>query len=142
MKDNEIIAILEACDDEQRARVMAWARKRWPSPKKAAKAAPATPAKPTLDGDAWKRFVEEMQRAKPVPLPDPMRDPWPPRPVVPERRQAIPDYWLDPNPRYPIVCGDATVTTLSSHRLTVDIGAGSLLVNTTPEWTVRNGDPS
>lgn len=66
MKDHEIIAILEGCDDAQRARVMAWARKRWPAPKKAAKLGPA---QPTLDGDAWKRIVEEMQRAKPVPLP-------------------------------------------------------------------------
>jgi hypothetical protein len=43
MRDHEIIAILEGCDDAQRARVMAWARKRWPAPKKAAMAAPAQP---------------------------------------------------------------------------------------------------
>lgn len=30
MKDHEVIAFLEGLDDEQRGRVLAWARSRWP----------------------------------------------------------------------------------------------------------------
>lgn len=81
MKDHEIIAILEGCDDAQRARVMAWARKRWPAPKKGVHSAPAQPPRPAtkpidLDPEAVRKFVEEMRRTQPAPLPDTM--PWPP----------------------------------------------------------------
>lgn len=67
MKDNEIIAILEACEEAQRARVLAWARKRWPAPKKATKAAQAPlPAAQPIDPEAFRKFVEEMRRTQPA----------------------------------------------------------------------------
>lgn len=86
MKDHEIIAILEGCDEAQRARVMTWARKRWPAPKRRSGPAPATPAQPVanpIDPEAFRRFVEEMRRAKPVPLPDPTQAPPYVMPYVP-----------------------------------------------------------
>ncbi len=44
MKDHEIIAILEGCDDEQRERVLAWAKARWAEESRPVQQAPHDPA--------------------------------------------------------------------------------------------------
>jgi len=77
MKDHEIIAILENCDDAQRARILAWAKARWeagPSPD------PKPPHAPPV------RPIEKMHEAqgplRPPPQVIPMGPsvlPWPPR---------------------------------------------------------------
>jgi len=132
MKDNEIIAILEGCDEAQRARVMAWARKRWPAPKKA-KAAPAHPPRPAtkpidLDPETFRKFVEEMRRTQPA---TPQYIPLPYQPSPFTQPTTVPDlsqpWWVTK-----VTCGS----------LTVDPGASWPLGQATPTWTIRNGDPS
>jgi len=137
MKDNEIIAILEGCDDAQRARVMAWARKRWPAPKKGAKAAPAQaplPAAQPIDPEAFRKFVEEMRRTQPATPPYPT--PWPT--YIPPPYQPSPFT----QPMSPPDWGPMWVTKVTCGSLTVDPGASWPLGQATPTWTIRNGSPS
>lgn len=86
MKDHEIIAILENCDDAQRARILAWAKARWeagPSPDPKPPHAP--PVRP-IGEEVVKKFLEKMREAqgplRPPPQVIPMGPsvlPWPPR---------------------------------------------------------------
>jgi len=60
MKDHEIIAILENCDDAQRARILAWAKARWeagssPDPTH------APPSQPIRE-EVVKKFLEQPIR--------------------------------------------------------------------------------
>jgi len=97
MKDHEIIAILEGCDDAQRERVLAWAKARWgaeacPAP---ALTRPAPPIVPPLDPmiieqerareETMRRLIERHQPPHPRPWE------WEPPGTVPWRRTVHPD---------------------------------------------------
>lgn len=121
MRDHEIIAILEGCDEAQRARVMAWARKRWPVPKKGAKTAPARPDD-TAREEAMRRFVEAIKAP-----PEGWR-------LSQEARDLTLGRAVDP--------GTYVGTYVTRPNLSVDPGASWPLTQTRPSWAIRNGDPS
>lgn len=102
MKDHEIIAILENCDDAQRARILAWARKRWP--KKGAAASPAAPVLTERDReDMLKKILgapQDRTIAQPPPWVPPIILTEPPRTAPPTE----PDWTPDPGRPYKVTC--------------------------------------
>lgn len=105
MKDHEIIAILENCDESQRTRILAWARKRWP--KKGPAASPAAPVLTERDRDMLRKILgapQDRTIAQPPPWIPPVILTEPPRTTPPNLPGDPPDWTPDPGRPYKVTC--------------------------------------